>query len=128
MRGDDLGDEVAAERAPQRAVGRRVDGALADAEEEADGAVGGPAGEHGSLLDERLVDEVGGGDHDEGALPHPHREDGAVLLPEVAHHVHERATLQDHLEQVPHHRPTRRTWWETVDAARLGAPAPPHGA
>jgi hypothetical protein len=126
VRRHDLGDEVAAERAPERAVGRGVDGALADAEEESGGAVLGAAGEHGALLDERLVDEVRGGDDDEGALPHAHGEDGPVLLAQVAHHVHEGPPLQDHLEEVPHHRPPRRPRREAVHAAGLGAPPPPH--
>ncbi|BAS99142.1 Os06g0680800, partial [Oryza sativa Japonica Group] len=113
----DLGDEVAAERAPERAVRRRVDGALADAEEQPRRAVLGAAGERRALLDERVVDEVGVGDDDERALPHPHGEDGPVLLAEVAHHVHEGPPLEDHLEQVADHRPPRRPRREAVGAA-----------
>ncbi|CAL9153919.1 unnamed protein product [Musa hybrid cultivar] len=123
--GDDLADEVTAEGAPEGPVRGGVDGALAGAEEEAGGGVGGAAGEEGTPLHQRLVDEVGGGDDDEGPLPHPHGEDGAVALAQVPSDVHEGPPLQDHLEQVSHHRPPRRTGREPLRRPRTAAP--PHG-
>uniref|UniRef100_A0ACD5UXB6 Uncharacterized protein n=1 Tax=Avena sativa TaxID=4498 RepID=A0ACD5UXB6_AVESA len=107
-RAEHPGHHVPPQRPPLGAVNRGVDGELVGGEDVARGVLGGPAGELLPLLDERLVHQLGAADDDERAHPHPQRQDGPVLAPQVADVVDERLPGEGHLEEVPDDGPPGR--------------------
>lgn len=75
----ELGDEVPPEGPPKWAILGGVDGALADAEEQAGRRVGRAGSKERATLDESLVDELRARDDDKRALAHLHGKDRAIL-------------------------------------------------
>jgi len=107
-RAEHPGHHVPAQRPPLGAVHRGVDGELVGGEDVARRVLPGPARELAPFLHQRLVRELGAADDDERALPHAQRQDGAVLLAEVADVVDEELAGEGHLEEVADDGPPGR--------------------